>query len=285
MKLVSFEHEGRETFGVAEDGMVLIPDTLSSGASTLADALRLDGLEAIARAARRSTASVSLDSVRLLPPIPRPGKIICVGLNYKTHIAESGHAAPEWPMLFARFANSLVGHGQNLVRPGASASFDFEGELAFVIGRPARHVGRAEALSHVAGYTCFNDGSLRDYQIHTSQFLPGKTFWRSGSCGPWLVTADEIPDPAALTLTTRLNGEVMQHAPTDDLLFDVPALIAYLSTITELEPGDLVATGTTGGVGLARQPQVWMKPGDHVEVEIDRIGVLSNHVVDAEVAP
>ncbi len=281
MKLASFVHAGAEGFGfVRDDALMELTGVVPSGARTLADALASDGVEALLTCRDLAPRRLRLDEVRLLPPIPRPGKIICVGLNYRTHIAESGHPAPTRPMLFARFANSVVGHGEPLVRPALSTDFDFEGELAFVVGSPARHVSRDAALGHVAGYSCFNDGSIRDYQLHTSQFLPGKAFWRSGSFGPWLVTPEETGDPSGLTLTTRLNGDVMQAAPLDDLLFDVPSLIEYISGITMLEPGDVIVTGTTGGVGFAREPKVWMKPGDRVEVEIDRVGTLVNGVID-----
>jgi 2-keto-4-pentenoate hydratase/2-oxohepta-3-ene-1,7-dioic acid hydratase in catechol pathway len=171
------------------------------------------------------------------------------------------------------------------VRPRASTKFDYEGELAVVIGRTARHVSRDRALEYVAGYTCFNDGSLRDWQGHSTQFTPGKNFEGSGAMGPWLVTSDELPDPAALHLTTRVNGDTVQSAPLSDLLFDVPALIEYISTFARLEPGDVIATGTPGGVGAYRTPPLWLRPGDVVEVEIDRIGVLRNSVIDeAELA-
>ena len=167
-----------------------------------------------------------------------------------------------------------------MIRPKASEQYDYEGELAFVIGKSGRHIPAERALAHVAGYSCYNDGSIRDFQAHTHQFTPGKNFWRSGAFGPWLVTADEIPDPGALTLETRLNGRVMQRAPTSDLLFDIPYLIRYLSVIFPLRPGDVVSTGTTGGVGKARKPPVFMKAGDRVEVEISRIGVLANPIED-----
>jgi 2-keto-4-pentenoate hydratase/2-oxohepta-3-ene-1,7-dioic acid hydratase in catechol pathway len=283
LKLASFEKNGEERFGFVRNGAIAdLTGRLPSGAVTLAEAIHSDGLDAIRSAADGTDAGLALDDVRLLPPIPRPGKIICIGLNYKTHIAESGHPVPAKPMLFARFANSLVGHGEPLVRPKLSYSFDFEGELAFVLGKSGRHVERKDALAHVAGYACFNDGSIRDYQLHTSQFLPGKTFWRSGSFGPFLVTVDEIPDPAGLSLTTRLNGAVMQHARLDDLLFDIPALIEYVSSITVLDPGDVIVTGTTSGVGFARTPPVWMRPGDKVEVEIAGVGTLVNDIIEEE---
>lgn len=183
-------------------------------------------------------------------------------------------------MFFTRFADSQTAHNGPIVRPIASEKLDFEGELAVVIGRPARHVKAVDAFDYVAGCSCYNDGSVRDWQKHTIQFTPGKNFPSTGGFGPWLVTADELADPSALSLTTRLNGEVVQQATTDDLIFDIPTLIQYCSTFTELRPGDVIITGTTGGVGAFRQPPLWMKPGDVVEVEISRIGVLKNTIVD-----
>jgi len=226
------------------------------------------------------TDPVAIAGLTVAPVLPNPGKIICIGMNYVAHIKEMGRDRPEYPTLFTRFPDSLVGHGQSIVRPAASKKYDFEGELAVVIGREARHVAADQALDYVAGYTCFLDGSLRDYQRHTSQFIAGKNFRHSGAFGPWLVTTDEIPDPYSLTLETRVNGQVMQAGRIDDLCFDIGALIGYLSTICRLDPGDVIATGTPSGVGAARDPQVWLQPGDVVEVDIDRIGVLRNEVVD-----
>ena len=246
----------------------------------LGAAIAGDGLADLMRAGSSKSAEVSFQEIEFLPTIPNPPKIICVGLNYKSHIEEMERDAPEYPMLFARYADSQVGHKQPMVRPKASDKFDFEGELAFVVGRTGRHIAAKNALDHIAGYVCFNDGSVRDYQRHTTQFMPGKTFWHSGAIGPWMVTVDAVPDPSALSLTTRLNGAVMQEATTDDLLFDVPTLIEYLSQIAPLVPGTVVATGTTGGVGAGRVPPVWLAAGDVVEIDISRIGVLRNTIVD-----
>ena len=209
-------------------------------------------------------------------------KIFCVGVNYLPHIKEMGRERPPFPVLFVRFADSIVGHEQPLIRPRASVQFDYEGELAVVIGKTARHVPRARAYEYVAGYSCFNDGSVRDFQRHTIQWTPGKNFHRSGSFGPWLVTSDEQPDPARMQLTTRLNGEVVQNESVGELCFDVPQLIEYCSTWTQLAPGDVIVTGTPGGVGAGRTPPLWMKAGDSVEVDISGIGVLRNDVVDED---
>lgn len=203
-----------------------------------------------------------------------------MGVNYRPHVEEMGREIPDKPVVFVRFANSQVGHGQAVVRPAASEQFDFEGELAVVIGRRARHVRREQALSFVAGYTCFMDGSVRDWQRHTMQFTAGKNFHHSGSMGPQLVTADEIADVTALTLQTRVNGATLQTGRISELIFDIPFLIEYCSTFAELLPGDVIATGTPGGVGAARKPPVWLKAGDRVSVEIADIGRLENPVVD-----
>jgi len=219
-----------------------------------------------------------LSSVLLLPPLPDASKILCIGLNYKSHVAETGRDLPPQPSVFLRTHASVVGQGATMVRPKASTNFDFEGELAVVIGRRGRHVPEADALAHIAGYTCFNDGSLRDFQKHS--VTAGKNFDRSGACGPWIVTADEIPDPTALTLCTRLNGSEVQRSTTDLLIYTIPRIVSYLSSFMALEPGDLIATGTPAGVGARRTPPLWMKAGDVIEVEISGIGTLRNPVAD-----
>lgn len=278
MKIASFLHGETASYGLVKDGGIIDAGARFGGLpleAVLADSKALGELSAL-------SPDVGLSDVSLLPPVPKSGRIICVGLNYKTHIEETGNAAPDYPILFPRYPSSLVGHDAPLVRPRVSERFDFEGELAVIVGKPGRHIPAARALDHVAGYACFNDGSVRDFQRHTSQFLPGKNFDRSGSFGPWLVTPDEAGDVNELTLTTRLNGEVMQQTGIDDLLFGVEALIAYMSRIWEIRPGDVIATGTTGGVGAARDPQLWMRPGDRIEVEIDRLGILANPIIDEE---
>jgi 2-keto-4-pentenoate hydratase/2-oxohepta-3-ene-1,7-dioic acid hydratase in catechol pathway len=208
--------------------------------------------------------------------IPR---ILCVGVNYRPHIEEMGRQIPEYPVVFTRFPSSLVRNGEALIRPRISEQFDFEGELAVVIGQAAHRVPRERALEVVGGYCCFMDGSVRDWQRHTMQFTPGKNFDRSGAIGP-LTPADAVPDPAALLLTTRLNGQVMQEGAVCDLVFDIPFLIEYCSSFMALRPGDVIATGTPGGVGAARNPPVWLKDGDVVEVDIPGVGVLTNPVRD-----
>lgn len=207
-------------------------------------------------------------------------KILCVGVNYRPHIEEMGREVPDKPVVFTRFASSIVGNGDDLLHPGISEQYDFEGELAIVIGKPAHRVSKNDALEVIGGYCCFMDGSVRDWQRHTSQFTAGKNFDRSGAMGE-VVDARQIPDPTALELVTRVNGEQMQHGLVRDLVFDIPTLVEYCSSFTSLAPGDVIATGTPGGVGAARKPPVWLKPGDIVEVEIDGLGALQNTVVAA----
>ena len=280
MKLISYEVSGRATYGILrDDGIVDAGARLGPSYPTLRSVLATpDRLHDLANEVPDHT----LKDIIFYPPVPDPGRILCVGLNYRSHIAETGREEPKYPMIFARYPDSLVGHGAPMVRPQVSVQFDYEGELAIVIGKSGRHIESGSALDHVAGYACFNDGSVRDYQRHTTQFLPGKTFWRSGSFGPWLVTPDEAGAIGDLGLVTRLNGIEVQRAKIDDLLFDPPELIAYLSAIYPLMPGDVIATGTTGGVGAFRKPPLWMKPGDRVEVTIDRLGTLRNSIIAEE---
>jgi acylpyruvate hydrolase len=222
----------------------------------------------------------SSNDVTFLPPIPLPGKIVCLGHNYRKHIAEMGRQIPQYPVLFAKFANTLIGHRQPIVLPKVSQQVDYEAELALVIGRAGKDIPQTpEAFSYLAGYTIFNDVSVRDYQKRTIQWLQGKSFDGTGPIGPALVTADEVSDPQSLDITLRLNGEIMQHANTNDFIFDIPTILAYISQIMTLEPGDIIATGTPSGVGDARQPQVFLKPGDIVQVEIAQLGTLENPVV------
>ncbi len=222
-----------------------------------------------------------LERVSFLPPIARPGKIICLGHNYRHHIREMGSSMPDYPVIFAKFANTLIGHRQPLVLPRISTMVDYEAELMLVIGKTGKDIAPEDAFAYIAGYTIFNDVSVRDYQKRTVQWLQGKTFDGTGPVGPALVTADEISDPQALDITLRLNGEVMQRSTTADFIFDIPTIISYLSQIMTLEPGDLIATGTPNGVGFARTPPVFLEPDDLIEVEISQLGVLQNTVVAA----
>ena len=223
-----------------------------------------------------------LSSVRLLAPIRR-GRVFCVGYNYLDHVTETAHDLPSDPVTFLRTTASIVGPQDQLWRPRASRCFDFEGELAAVIGRPGRHIAPADALEHVFGFTCFMDGSVRDFQKHAVS--AGKTFERTAAMGPWIVSRDEAPDWDTTTVTTRLNDRIVQESPTGLMVFGLPDLIAYFSTITTLLPGDVVATGTPSGVGSRRNPPLWMQPGDRIEVTVDRVGVLANEVVEEPDVP
>jgi 2-keto-4-pentenoate hydratase/2-oxohepta-3-ene-1,7-dioic acid hydratase in catechol pathway len=222
--------------------------------------------------------AIALDELELLPVVPRPAKVLCVGLNFETHRRETGRDATAHPTIFTRFADTLVGHDRPLVLPRASDRLDYEGEIALVVGRPARAVAPADALDVVAGYTLFQDATLRDFQNHTGQFTPGKNFPATGGLGPVLVTADEVGDPRALELTTTVNGEERQRGRLDDLTFDVPAIVAYCSTWTALAPGDVIAIGTPGGIGSRMDPPRWLAAGDVVEVAAPGLGVLRNPV-------
>lgn len=222
---------------------------------------------------------IPVADVEFLCPIRDPGKIICVGMNYRGHNVEAGLADPDYPSLFTRFADSQVGHGQPMVAPSISEQYDFEGELAVIIGRPAWRVDVANALDHVAGYSCFAENSVRDYQMHARQVTAGKNFFESGAFGPWLTTRSSIPDWKSLELTTRLNEQVVQHDFLGNMIFSIEELIAYISTFTRLEPGDVIVTGTPEGVGFTRMPPLWLRPGDRLSIEISDIGLLSNPIV------
>jgi len=218
--------------------------------------------------------------VTWLAVIPNPDKIVCVGLNYQDHVVETGRDNTEQPAIFLRVADSQVGHKQPIVRPRESTHLDYEAEIAVIVGKAGRRIAQKDAWSHIAGYSCYNDGSVRDWQRHTVQWTAGKNFAATGAFGPWMVSADEIPPDTVMTLSCRLNGERMQHATTRQMIFKIPKIIEYVSTWTTLLPGDVLVTGTPGGVGSRRNPPIWMKPGDKVEVEIDKVGVLENSIAD-----
>ena len=279
MKLASYVANGKDVFGVvAGDGVVTMNERLGGRYRSLREALAADALAAMRAAAKDARPDHKLADVRFLPAIPDPEKILCAGINYRSHAAETGRELPKQPSMFIRLANTLTGHDGEMIRPSVSEHFDFEGEFALVIGRAGRHIPVERALEHVAGYTCFVDGSVRDYQKFS--VTSGKNFPSTGPLGPWIVTADEIPDPSRLTLTTRLNGQEVQKSGTDLLIYSVPQIIAFCSDFTPLAPGDVIATGTPDGVGHRRNPPLLMKPGDVLEVEISGIGTLRNRVVD-----
>lgn len=272
MKFASFRHGAGAGWGRVEGDRLIelataaLPDLKAALAQGLPDGAAEGPVHALA-------------NVTLLPPVPNPAKIFCVGHNYEEHRVETGGARVGHPPIFTRFADTLIGHDDAIVCPAESTMLDFEGELAVVIGAGGRRIAEADALRHVAGFACANDASVRDWQRHTGQFTPGKNWPATGGVGPWLVTPDEIADLDAATLTTRLNGAVVQQATIAQQIFPIAVVIAYLSTFTALAPGDLILTGTPGGVGARREPPLWMKPGDTVEVEIDGVGLLQNAIV------
>lgn len=281
MKLISFTRDGRDGFGaVTAGGVVDLGAALGGRYPDLKSLLAADALDEARHAVAARSPDFPLEGLELLPVIPDPGKIWCCGLNYGEHVRETNREVTEQPSFFLRVADSQVGHGQAIVRPPESLQLDYEAEIAVVIGKPGRRIAEADAAAHVAGYACYNDGSVRDWQKHTSQWVPGKNFWRTGGFGPWLVTADEIPFGTVMTLTARLNGVEMQRATTEMMIHSIARQIAYVSTVAPLQVGDVIVTGTPGGVGARRTPPVWMKPGDVCEIEVDRIGVLRNPIVD-----
>ena len=278
MRLATFNGSSGPSWGIM-DGTSVRDLGAVTGGTQLGDVLRTGRFEDAIAAAPRAPVVPGVE-VHLLPPILNPGKVLCVGLNYADHVAEMGRETPGKPAIFTRFADSLVGDGELLIAPRNSTRFDYEGEFAIVIGRGGRHIARADALEHVLGYTALNDGSVRDYQNHTIQFTPGKNFPRSGAVGPWIVTRDEFGPVGPQRILTTINGMVVQDSRLDQLIFGVADLIAYISEWTELSPGDLISTGTPGGVGHGRTPPLYLFPGDVVRIEIDGIGPLTNPVAD-----
>jgi 2-keto-4-pentenoate hydratase/2-oxohepta-3-ene-1,7-dioic acid hydratase in catechol pathway len=277
MKLLSFTAGGKDLFGaVSGDGIITLNERI--GQPSLAAALAAGGVEALRKAAQGAAPDRKLADIKFLPVIPRPNKILCAGVNYRAHAAEVSRELPKQPSMFIRFTDTLVGHGGEMIRPKLSDNFDYEGELTLVIGQAGRHIPAERALDHIAGYTIFVDGSVRDYQKFS--VTSGKNWPGTGPLGPWLVTTDEIPDPSRLTLITRLNGQPVQHSGTDKLIYSIPQIVSFCSDFTALSPGDIIATGTPEGVGHGRKPPLWMKPGDTLEVEITGIGILRASIVD-----
>lgn len=283
MRFVSFEYQGKATYGLWNDdkSWSQVPAGFAAQFPDLKSVIAANQLDALAAAARHTGPLVMAADAHLLPVIPNPGKVLCVGLNYKTHVAEMKRADSEYPAIFTRFADSLGAHEAPLFKPKATKRFDFEGELAVIIGKGGRNISQSDAWDHIAGYASFNDGTARDWQRHTHQWTPGKNFPGTGPLGPFMAARKAIPDVNQLTLETRLNGNVMQHASLADLIFTLPVIIEYVSGFTTLSPGDVIATGTPGGVGDKREPPVYMNAGDVIEVEITGLGILRNVVADA----
>jgi 2-keto-4-pentenoate hydratase/2-oxohepta-3-ene-1,7-dioic acid hydratase in catechol pathway len=280
MKFATFKVNGTTTWGVIDgDDAMDLGTALRDRFPDLKTAIAANALHDVAEQAGDARRH-PLAEIEWLPVIPNPDKILCVGLNYEMHRKETGRAEVDNPTIFTRFANSQTGHLANIVRPRVSHELDFEGELAIIIGKAGRYISKADAWGHVAGYACYNDGSVRDFQRHTYQFTPGKNFPDTGSFGPWMMTPDELGELGPLRIQTRVNGQVVQDATFEQMIFDIPRIIEYCSSFTKLEPGDVIATGTPGGVGAKRTPPLWLKPGDTVEVEIDRLGTLRNGIAD-----
>ena len=285
MKLISFLLQGNPTYGIisgqGNDMRVLdLKPLLGDRAPDLRSLIAQNLTAAAADALAKNPATLKFAELELLPVIPNPDKILCVGLNYQDHVAETGRALTEMPAIFVRMPASQVAHGQAIVRPPESFRLDYEGEIAIVISEGGRRIQEADAWKHIAGYSCYNDGSIRDWQNHTTQWTAGKNYWRTGGFGPWLVTADEIAPNQKMTLTTKLNGVELQRATTDMMIHSIPRQIAYISSFIPLLPGDVIVTGTPGGVGNKRTPQLYMKDGDVVEIEVDAVGILRNSVKD-----
>lgn len=276
MRFVSFKTDKGVSWGRAEGDTII---DLGALAPDLKTAIALDLL-----ADGQEGPRLSRGAAELLPVIPNPGKILCVGHNYEDHRVETGRDPTEHPSIFTRFPDTLVAADTPIVLPKVSTSLDYEAELAVVIGKGGRHIAESGALGHVAGYSCFNDASLRDWQWHTRQFIPGKNFPCTGAFGPELVTPDEVTDMDAISVESYLNGQCMQSATLDHMLFPIARIIAYVSAFTPLSPGDVIATGTPGGVGAKRNPPVWMKPGDEIEVRVSGIGSLRNRIAAEDVA-
>lgn len=279
MKVVSFVRNGKSSYGVVvKDGIVDVGAKLGGKYADLVAVLKAGALAEVEAAAKAATADLPYEGTTLLPVVPNPGKIVCVGVNYDEHRREMGREPPGHPTIFVRFPESQVAHNQPLLKPAESDKLDYEAELAVIIGKRGYKVSEDNAFDIVAGYSCYNDGSVRDWQTHTGQFTPGKNFNATGGFGPWMVTADEIPDAQKLAIQSRLNGQVMQSSNTELMTFNIRKIIKYVTTFTPLEPGDVIATGTPGGVGTKRNPPVYMKDGDIIEIEIEKVGLLRNPV-------
>jgi len=280
MKFLSFRAGKAAHYGVV-DGNKVVDLTPRLKYPDLKALIAADGRSEAERAAKGATADFTLQQIAFDPVIPNPDKIICIGLNYTEHREETGMGKGHtYPTIFPRWADTQVGHLQPLIRPRQSETFDYEAELAVVIGKGGRHIAQSNAMKHVAGYSCYNDVSLRDHQRHASQWTPGKNFPGTGAFGPFMVTPEEMGQLAGKKIQTRVNGKTMQSSTLDMMIFGVPKLIEYISSFTPLSPGDVIVSGTPGGVAWVRTPPPWMKPGDIVEVEIDGVGLLKNPIVD-----
>ena len=281
MKLISFLNQGVASYGVVQGDDVLdLTPILGAQAPDLKTFIAKALFASATQALQTNKPTLKLSQLQLLPVIPNPDKIFCVGLNYGEHVKETGREVTETPVIFLRLADSQVAHGQDILRPPESHRLDYEAEIAIIIGKGGRRIAEKDAWDHIAGYSCYNDGSVRDWQVATSQWIPGKNFYKTGGFGPWMVTSDEIAPGQVMRLQTVLNGQVLQDTTTDKMIHSIPRQIAYISTFMPLSPGDVIVTGTPGGVGNKRNPQIFMKPGDVCEIVVDAIGTLRNGIRD-----
>lgn len=286
MKLASFTVKGRESYGAVQgDKVVDLGQHFSGKHATLADFIGSSDYDSRDRIVAGLKAELALNDVKLLPVIPRPEKIVCLVRNYMDHhqevLAAGMHRElSEFPPIFLRVWRSQVAHGEPIIRPKVSEQLDWEGEMALIIGKAGRHIAKEDAFKHIAGYACYNDASIREWQFHAKQIAAGKNFQGTGAFGPWMVTADEVPEPENLKLELRINGKTEQSSNTSNLIFKIPTIVNYCSTIFDLVPGDVIVTGTPAGVGWSRKPPQFMKHGDTVEVEIEKLGILRNPVVN-----
>ena len=281
MKLISFLHQGAPAYGaVIGDDVLNLTPILGAQAPDLKTLIAKNLQGAAAAALQAHAPTLKFSQLTLLPVIPNPGNIFCIGLNYGEHVRETGREVTETPVIFLRLADSQVAHGQDILRPAESHRLDYEAEIAVIIGQGGRRIREEDAWQHIAGYSRYNDGSVRDWQVATSQWTPGKNFYKTGGFGPWMVTSDEIAPGQVMRLQTVLNGQVLQDTTTDKMIHSIPRQIAYISTFIPLSPGDVIVTGTPGGVGNKRNPQIFMKPGDVCEIVVDAIGTLRNGIRD-----
>ena len=283
MKFVSFLQKSQAKFGISDGKNITDLTGKINGANTLKELISNKGIEEAKQYAKKNPGDISLDKIEYLPVIPNPGKIICVGLNYSEHVKETGRTVEQNPVIFFRVPESQTAHKQVIQRPKVSESLDYECEMAVIMSEAGKHIDPKDALKHIIGYSCYNECTVREWQQHTRQFGMGKNFEKTGSFGPHMILAENIPDYTKLTIQTRLNGKVMQDAKLSQLIFDIPSLISYISKAIPWRAGDVLVTGTPGGVGFKRKPPIFMKEGDQVEVEISEIGILSNIIKDEKI--
>ena len=283
MKFVSFLQKGQAKFGISDDKNITDLTGKIKGANTLKELIANNGISDAKEYAKKNPGNINLDQIEYLPVIPNPGKIICVGLNYSEHVKETGRTVEQNPVIFLRVPESQTAHKQPIQRPKVSTHLDYECEMAVIMGDAGKHIKPENALKNIVGYSCYNESTVRDWQQHTRQFGMGKNFEKTGSFGPHMVLAESISDYTKLSIQTRLNGKVMQEAKLSQLIFDIPTLISYVSKAIPWRAGDVLVTGTPGGVGFKRKPPIFMKEGDQVEVEISEIGILSNIIKDEKI--